>query len=111
MSHCWKSHVTAHVVFFLLSGDIHLLVDHFLDIFQESSIFKMQATLIINEIMLGTTGDNGMSLTIVMLNIFKFYTSPHFHHVNLQHSGCEHVCTIRIENSVDPDQMASSEAS
>ena len=47
---------------FPLSGDIHLLVDHFLDIFQESSIFKMQATLIINEIMLGTTGDNGILL-------------------------------------------------
>ena len=100
MPHCWKSHVTAHVGFFLLSGDIHLLVDHFLDIFQESSIFKMQATLIINEIMLGTTGDNGMSLNIVMLNIFKFYTSPYFHLVNLQHSSCKHVSTIRIENSV-----------
>ncbi|XP_053379957.1 TELO2-interacting protein 1 homolog [Mercenaria mercenaria] len=38
-------------------GDIHLLIDHFLDIFHESSMFKLQATLVINEIMLGTTGE------------------------------------------------------
>ncbi|KAL4220850.1 TEL2-interacting protein 1 [Mactra antiquata] len=36
-------------------GDINLLVDHFLDIFHESSMFKMQATIVINEIMVGTT--------------------------------------------------------
>ncbi|WAR14791.1 TTI1-like protein [Mya arenaria] len=38
-------------------GDVHLLVDHFLDIFHETSLFKLQATLVINEIMLGTTGE------------------------------------------------------
>ena len=30
--------------------------------------------------------------------------------VNLQHSTCKHVFSIRVESSVDPDQMASSEA-
>ena len=49
-------------------GDIHVLVDHFLDIFHESTMFKMQATLIINEIMLGTTGDNGKLK--IQLNLF-----------------------------------------
>ena len=27
-----------------------------------------------------------------------------------EHSTCKHVFTIRVENSVDPNQMASSEA-
>ena len=31
--------------------------------------------------------------------------------VNLQYSSCKDVFSIRVENSVDPDQMASSEAS
>ena len=31
--------------------------------------------------------------------------------VNLLHSSCKHVFSIRVENSVDPDQMASSETS
>ena len=31
--------------------------------------------------------------------------------VNLQDSSCTHIFSIRVENSVDPDQMASSEAS
>ena len=30
---------------------------------------------------------------------------------NLKHSSCEHVISIRLEKSVDPDQMATSEAS
>ena len=55
-------------MFFL--GDIHLLVDHFLDIFHESTMFKMQATLIINEIMLGTTGDNGKPVARKQMRVF-----------------------------------------
>ena len=31
--------------------------------------------------------------------------------VNLQHSSCKHAFLIRMEDSVDPDWMASSEAS
>ena len=38
-----------------------------------------------------------------MLNIFVYYTPPY--------SSCKHVFSIRVENSVDPDQVASSEAS
>ena len=34
-----------------------------------------------------------------------------FYPVNLQHSSSMHIFSIRVENSVDPDQMASSEAS
>lgn len=51
-------------------GDIHLLMDHFLDIFHESSIFKLQATLAINEIMLGTSGETGecSKLLLIVLN-------------------------------------------
>ena len=50
-------------------------------------------------------------LTLVMLNIFMYYTPPQFYPVNLQNSSCKHVFSIRVENRVDPDQMASSEAS
>ena len=34
-----------------------------------------------------------------------------FHPVNLQHSSSQKVFSIRVENSVDPDQLVSSEAS
>ena len=44
-----------------------------------------------------------------MLNIHMYYTPP-FNPVNLQQSSCKGVFSIRVENSVDPDQMASSEA-
>ena len=37
--------------------------------------------------------------------------TPKFYPVNLQHSSCKHVFSIRAENTVDPDQMASPEAS
>ena len=36
---------------------------------------------------------------------------PNFYPVNLQHSSWKHVFSIRVENKVDLDQMASSEAS
>ena len=36
---------------------------------------------------------------------------PNFYPDNLQHSSCKHVLSIGVENSVDPDQMALSEAS
>ena len=40
-----------------------------------------------------------------------YYTPPQFYPVNQQHSGCKHIFSIRVENSVDPDQIASTEAS
>ena len=47
-----------------------------------------------------------------MLNIFLCTTLfPKFYPVNLQHSSRKHVFSIRVENSVDPDQMALLEAS
>ena len=43
-----------------------------------------------------------------MLNsLYRNALLPNFKHVYLQHSSCEHVFTIKVENSVDPDQMAS----
>ena len=51
-------------------------------------------------------------LTLIMLNIFMYYMLPNFYPIiNLQHSSCKHVFLIKVETSVDPDQMASSEAS
>ena len=46
-------------------------------------------------------------LILIMLNNFM-YTSflPNFYSVNLQHSIYQHVFSIKVENSVDPDQMA-----
>ena len=43
--------------------------------------------------------------------IFMYYTPPLFYLLNWQHSSYMHVFSIRVENSVDPDQVASSEAS
>ncbi|CAH1239329.1 TTI1 [Branchiostoma lanceolatum] len=37
-------------------GDLSLLVDHFLDLYQQSSLHRKQAVLILNEILLGSTG-------------------------------------------------------
>ncbi|XP_056022184.1 TELO2-interacting protein 1 homolog [Ostrea edulis] len=37
-------------------GSISLLVDHFLDLFHDSILHKMQATMIINELMMGAAG-------------------------------------------------------
>ena len=47
------------------------------------------------------------NLTLVMLNIFCTSFLPKFYPVNLQHS----TCVFRVKSSVDPDQMASLEAS
>ena len=45
-----------------------------------------------------------------MLNVcIMCYTPSPFYHVNLQHSSSKHVVSIRVENNVDPDQMASQE--
>nr|XP_022346187.1 TELO2-interacting protein 1 homolog [Crassostrea virginica] len=38
-------------------GSISLLVDHFLDLFHDSILHKMQATMIINELMMGAVGE------------------------------------------------------
>ena len=43
--------------------------------------------------------------------VYVLHFSPIFYLVNLQHSSYKHAFTSRVENSVDPDQMASSEAS
>ena len=50
-------------------------------------------------------------LTLTMLNILCTTLLPKFYPVNLQHSSYLHVYTIRVDNSVDPDQMALSETS
>ena len=36
------------------------------------------------------------------------YTFMNFNPVNLQHLSCKHVFSMRVENCMDPDQMASS---
>ena len=41
------------------AGSISLLVDHFLDLFHDSILHKMQATMIINELMMGAVGEGG----------------------------------------------------
>ena len=38
------------------------------------------------------------------------YAPPHFIPVKMKHSSCEYTLTGIMENSVDPDQMASSDA-
>ena len=52
-------------------------------------------------------------LTHVILSIFMLFTTSKFYPVNLHHSSYmyKYVCTNKIENNVDPDLMASSEAS
>ena len=47
-----------------------------------------------------------------MLNVLctKCTLLPNFYSVILQHSNYKHVFSIEVENSVDPDQMASLEA-
>ena len=40
-----------------------------------------------------------------VLNIFMQYYPPQFYPANLQHFSCMYVFSIRVENSVDPDQM------
>ena len=42
-----------------------------------------------------------------MPNIFMYYILPQSLSFNLQHSSCKLVFSISVENSVDPDQMAS----
>ena len=49
--------------------------------------------------------------TLVMLNILCTTLFPNVYLVNLKHSSCKHAFSIRVENSVDPDQTASLEAS
>ena len=44
------------------AGSISLLVDHFLDLFHDSILHKMQATMIINELMMGAVGEGGRVL-------------------------------------------------
>ena len=39
---------------------------------------------------------------------FVPHSSPNFYPVNLHHSSCKHVFSIRVENTVDTDQTASS---
>ena len=50
--------------------------------------------------------------TLVMLNMFMYLNFPPiFYPCHQQHSNYKHVFSIRVENTDDPDQMASSEAS
>ena len=36
-----------------------------------------------------------------------YYTPPFFYPAHLQHSSCKHAFSIKVQNSADPDQMAS----
>ena len=38
---------------------------------------------------------------------FMYYTPPQFYPTDFQDSSYQHVFTNRVENSVDPDQLAS----
>ena len=49
-------------------------------------------------------------LTLAMLNMFMYYTPPQFFLLYLQYTSFKQVFSIKVENNVDPDQMASSEA-
>ena len=49
----------------------------------------------------------GHIFTLVMLNIFMATLIPNLYPVNLQHSSCKHVFSIRVENTGDPDKMVS----
>ena len=49
------------------AGSISLLVDHFLDLFHDSILHKMQATMIINELMMGAVGEGGRVLYTAIL--------------------------------------------
>ena len=51
------------------------------------------------------------ALILVMLNIMMYYSLPYFFPAYLEPSDCKHVFSIRVENNVDADQMALSEAS
>ena len=48
-------------------------------------------------------------LTLIMLDIEMYYTPPqsNFYQIDLQDFSYWHGLTIRVENSVDPDQLAS----
>ena len=50
-------------------------------------------------------------LTLIMLNILYTILLPNFYTVHLQHSSCMHAFSFKVENSVNPDQMHSLEAS
>ena len=61
--------------------------------------FEMQQNIALQQVL--------HCLILIMLYNFM-YTSflPNFYPVNLQHSIYQHVFSIKVENSVDPDQMA-----
>ena len=50
-------------------------------------------------------------LTFVMLTNLYTTLFPNFYPVNLENSICKHVFSTIVENSVDPDMVALSEAS
>ena len=43
-------------LYLCFSGDTHLLIDHFMDLFHQSASYRKQAVFIMNEILLGTIG-------------------------------------------------------
>ena len=55
--------------------------------------------------------DDLISLTLVMLTVLRTTLLLNFNPVKLKHSSCKHLFSIRVENRVDPDQVASLEAS
>ena len=66
----------------------------------ETSVFFVEKTILVKIFILSIFEwpfHTGLTVYTALLN---------FYPVNLQHSSCKHVFSIRVENSVDPDQMA-----
>ncbi|XP_078616742.1 TELO2-interacting protein 1 homolog [Branchiostoma floridae x Branchiostoma japonicum] len=66
-------------------GDLSLLVDHFLDLYQQSAIHRKQAILILNQILLGSTGTElpdvaarpaSEETTDIICSLLEEYVSP-----------------------------------
>ena len=57
--------------------------------------------------------NNSFSSSILnkMLRFYPCHAEYFMYYTPTQHSSYKHVFSIRVENIVDPDQMASSEAS
>ena len=57
--------------------------------------------------------DNIVTMSFNSCHVIFLYPTllPNIYPVKLLHSSCKHVFSIKVENSVDPDQLASDEAS
>ena len=50
---------------------------------------------------------NLITIALTLLDIFLYYTTSNFYPINLEDFSDQHVLTHRVENNVDPDQLAS----